>query len=131
MTPWEQDSPRIDYYQCEIAPIKVINFVEVSQRMELLAGNVRHYVKGFRVSCSLSFPRGRAISTSQVNTLLNILSKKAIFSLCPWPFSKPDLSYRVKWVGGWDFSPIEGADLKLWTGSIKLEGVDILDQATY
>jgi len=129
--PWDPDSPILDNYQMEIAPEKQIYWDEIVKRKELMDGTPKYYLMGYRLDARLRFDKSLAMETSQAKILQNIFKKGQIIMFKPWPHSKPDKEFRVKWLGGWNFRSMEGADMKLWIGEIRLEGTDIFDSPLY
>ena len=122
-----QDAPIIADIQMTYAPEVQLEHEEIKEKKELLSGKPCYYHKGFMVRIKLRYEKDKPLLSSERESLKTVFSTFAPFIVTPYPQSRPLESFEVRWVGDFDFRPIEGLGLTLWTGEIKLEGTTVLE----
>jgi len=122
----DKECPILGGYRLKIRPELRLKFEEIVEEKKLLSGRPRWYHKGYLLRARLRFGRNQVITKEERERLLQLFQSREVLEFLPLPDSQPEKRYQVRWVDEFNFAPIFGSGGELWSGSISLEGAEVL-----
>jgi len=103
----------------------------ISEDHTLDRGNTKRYMKGWRMTATLTWAVGSsAIEKSTLDGLVGVANANcSLYDLYFWPYpgAHPSVSYLVMWSNGFNFTYAKGLVGTGFTGSIQLIGKTIYE----